>query len=721
MNKKNRHTKTIFNIRFDVLVCLFLVLATLAVYWQIRNHEFLLWDDGVYVTENTHVTTGLSLKNISWAFTTDHASNWHPITWMSHMLDVQLYGMKPGRHHLTNLLIHIFNTLLLFLILTRMTGKLWQSGFVAALFSFHPLHVESVAWLAERKDVLSTFFWLLTIGCYTRYVEQPGINRYVLVLICFVLGLMSKPMLVTLPFVLLLLDYWPLNRLKIDDYGLSFKWITSPILLEKLPLFVLAAASSVVTFMIQQRSGAVGSLNLFPLDSRISNALVSYVNYIWKMLWPFHLAFFYPHPMTLPRWQVTGACLLLLAIFFLVIWRFKRYPWLAVGWLWYVGTLVPVIGLVQVGEQSMADRYTYVPLVGLFIIIAWGFPELVEKWHRKKIFLSLLVTALFSICLLTSWRQVGYWKNNIMVYAHALDVTAGNYVAHNNLGLTLAEQGNITNAIHHYTEALKIKPGFVHAYNNLGAALAEQGQFEEAIRFYNEALRLMPRFAGAHHNLGVTLAEQGKHNEAIIHYNEALRIEPNFIDARNNLGYVLVKQGRLIEAENAFREVLRMDPGNEKGFYNLKEVLEIQKKMDVSIEEVLAELNHKTKDPLLHYKLGNLYKRKGELDKAIEQYQKALSIKPVFVQALNDLAITYAIKGNYDEALSVLKRSTELQPDDTDALYLIASIYARQKETEKSIEWLKQALQRGYNNWNLIKTDHAYKRSLTRISHEEFI
>jgi Flp pilus assembly protein TadD len=591
MNKKNRHTETIFNIRYDVLVCLFLVLATLAVYWQIRHHEFLIWDDGDYVTENRHVTAGLSLKNLSWAFTTDHAANWHPVTWMSHMLDVQIYGMNPGRHHLTNLLIHIVNTLLLFLILTRMTGELWQSGFVAALFSFHPLHVESVAWLAERKDVLSTFFWLLTMGSYTWYVERPGINRYVWVLFGFILGLMSKPMLVTLPFVLLLLDYWPLNRLKLDDFGFSLKGIISPILLEKLPLFVLAAASSVVTFMIQQRSGAVGSLNLFPLDSRISNALISYVNYIWKMLCPFHLAFFYPHPMTLPRWQVTGVCLLLLAIFFLVIWRFKRYPWLAVGWLWYVGTLVPVIGLVQVGEQSMADRYTYVPLVGLFIIIAWGFPELVEKWPRKKLILPLLVTALFSIYLVMSWRQAGYWQNNMTLNAHALDVTEGNYVAHNNLGLALAEKGNTTEAIHHYTEALKIKPDFVYAHNNLGAALAELGQFEEAIKFYNEALRLMPRFAGAHHNLGVTLAKQGKHHEAITHYNEALKIEPDFIDALNNLGYILVKQGRLIEAENAFREVLRMDPGNEKGFYNLKEVLKIQKKIDVSIGKVLAELN----------------------------------------------------------------------------------------------------------------------------------
>lgn len=625
------------------------------------------------------------------------------------MLDVQLYGMNAGAHHLTSVLIHIINSVFLFLIFNRMTHRFWPSAVVAALFALHPLHVESVAWLSERKDVLSTFFWLTTIGGYIWYVERPGIHRYVWVLFCFILGLMSKPMLVTLPFVLLLLDYWPLNRLKIDDNRWSFKATTSPILMEKIPFFALAAASSVVTFAFQQDTGAVGSFDLFPLDSRIANALVSYVNYIWKMIWPFHLAFFYPHPIILPKWQVTGAGLILMSIFLLAMWKVKQYPWLAVGWLWYVGTLVPVIGLVQVGGQSMADRYTYVPLIGLFIILAWGFPELMKKQHHKKLILSILVTALFSFCMITSWRQAGYWKNDMVLNAHAIEATEGNHVAHNNLGLALADQGNTTAAIRHYTEAFKIKPDFAYAHNNLGAALAKQGQFEEAIRSYNEALKLMPRFAGAHHNLGVTLAEQGKYTEAVIHYKEALKIEPDFIDAHNNLGLILAKQGRLFEAENAFREVLRIDPGNEKNRSNLKEVLELQKKIDAIIEKTQAKLNHVSNDPILHYRLGNLYKSRGEADKAIEMYQKALLIRPAFVEALNHLAISYAIKGHYDKALSYLKKSTELKPDGADAFYLTASIYARQKEIEKSIESLEKALQRGYNNWEHIKTDDNLK------------
>jgi len=729
MNSKNRNTKTIFNIRCDILVILFLVITTLSVYWQVRNHEFLIWDDNFYVTENRHVLTGLNLENISWSLTTRHAFNWHPLTWLSHMLDIQLYGMNSGSHHLTNLLIHTINSILLFLIFNRMTNRLWQSGFVAALFALHPLHVESVAWLSERKDVLSTFFWMLTVWSYAWYVERPRINRYLLVIFFFILGLMSKPMLVTLPFILLLIDFWPLNRL-------SIKRIKSSILWEKVPFFALSTVSSVITFIVQQRSGAFGPIDFV---ARISNSLVSYVSYIGKMIWPFHLTFFYPHPIVLPKWQVTGACLILITIFFLVMWQVRRYPWLAVGWLWYVGALVPVIGLVQVGEQSMADRYTYVPLVGLFIIIAWGFPELMGKWYNKKLILSLLVTALFSICMVTSWRQAGYWKSDIMVNAHALDVTKDNYVAHNNLGLALAEQGKTTDAIRHYTEALKIKPVFVHAYINLGVALAVQGRLEEAVKEYKEALSIKPRFAGAHNNLGFVLATQGKTEDAIRHYKEALRINPNYVKAHNNLGLVLAEQGRaeeaakhyaealridpyftnalnnlgialikqdrLKDAENLFRRVLRIDSGDEKGRYNLKKLVAIQRNINLSIKKIHEELKNKPEDFKLHYKLGNLYKSKGETDKAIDQYEKALAINPQFIDALNHLTIAYAMQGEYKKGLNLLKTLVKRQPDIPETHYLVASMYARQDNVEKSIHWLKLAVKKGYDNWQRIKTD----------------
>ncbi|MBL7207805.1 MAG: glycosyltransferase family 39 protein, partial [Desulfobacterales bacterium] len=414
-----------FTLRREGVVCLFLALTVLAVYWQVGNHEFVNYDDKDYITENQHVQAGLTLKSIAWAFTSTHAGNWHPLTWLSHMLDCQIYGLNPCGHHFTSVFFHILNSILLFLVFKRMTGAFWKSAFVAALFALHPLHVESVAWAAERKDVLSAFFWMLTMGSYIRYVERPGTNRYLLVLLFFALGLMAKPMLITLPFVLLLLDYWPLGRFHVrkpeaaqpseekpqkdtkskkrksrkrlaknavqakKTTGSDYQWsLALSLLWEKIPLFVLAAASSVVTFFVQQSGGAVRSLDALPLFVRISNALVSYISYIVKMILPHNMAILYPHPKDFSIWQVAGACLLLACISFIAIRSMKRYPYFAVGWLWYLGTLVPVIGLVQVGLQSMADRYTYIPLTGIFIIIAWGISDLAAKWCYKKEWLA---------------------------------------------------------------------------------------------------------------------------------------------------------------------------------------------------------------------------------------------------------------------------------------------------------------------------------------------
>lgn len=382
-NRNNR-----LKIRPDLLISLFLVMAILAVYLQVRNHDFINFDDDLYVTINPHVQAGLTLDSITWAFTSTRASNWHPLTWLSHMLDCQIYGMNPGQHHLTNVLFHILNTLLLFFVFMRMTKDLWQSGFVAALFALHPLHVESVVWLAERKDVLSTFFWMLTLWSYVRYVERSGLNRYLPVLFFFILGLMAKPMLVTLPFVLLLLDYWPLKRFRLgssedgqdcrpERFYLGFIW-------EKIPLFLLSAGSSVITYMVQKSSGAVSTLAVIPVHVRIANAIVSYVSYIGKMIWPHNLTILYPYLKSIIYWQVVGAGLLLAVITVVVFRMMKTKPYVAVGWFWFLGTLVPVIGLVQVGLQAMADRYTYVPLIGLFIMVAWGVPDILGKWRYKK-------------------------------------------------------------------------------------------------------------------------------------------------------------------------------------------------------------------------------------------------------------------------------------------------------------------------------------------------
>jgi len=580
MTKINNRSKEFIIKHRDILVCLFLVMATLAVYWQVQNYDFVELDDNAYIYENRHVQEGLTLESITWAFTTIHAGNWHPLTWLSHMLDCQFYGMNSGWHHLTNLFLHTANTLLLFLVFRKMTGSLWQSCFVAALFALHPLHVESVAWVAERKDVLSTFFWMLTMWSYIWYVEHPVVHKYILVVLFFALGLMSKPMLVTLPFVLLLLDFYPLNRFQFQQSDGSAKAqqrsIALRLILEKIPLFVLVAISSAVTFYAQKHGGGVATLEVIPIKARVANALVSYVKYIGKMVYPSKLAVIYPHPGMLPWWQIAGACLLLVSISFLAIRVVKQSPYFAVGWLWYLVTLVPVIGLVQVGTQSMADRYTYVPLVGIFIIIAWGIPELAAQWRFKKIWFITLAIVLLSTLMTVTWKQVGYWKNSITLFEHTLEVTSNNWMSHSNLGAALHIQGRTEEAIEHYLQALRLKPNHVDVHNNLGLALYSKGRTEEAIDHYLQALRIKPDDVNAHNNLGFTLYNQGRITKAIEHYLQALRIKPDFEKAHNNLGVALIRMGNIKGAISCFQEALRINPAYVNAKNNLKNALMMQ-------------------------------------------------------------------------------------------------------------------------------------------------
>ncbi|MHC4658730.1 MAG: tetratricopeptide repeat protein [Planctomycetota bacterium] len=464
-------------------LCVYLVLAltTLTVFWQVRS-------------------------SITWAFTTDHASNWHPLTWLSHMLDCRLFGTEPGWHHLTNLLFHVMNTLLLFAVLNRMTRALWRSAFVAAAFALHPLHVESVAWIAERKDVLSTFFWMLTMAAYLRYVNRPGVSRYLLTLLPFALGLMAKPMLVTLPFVLLLLDYWPLGRFQNGQATKDTKrhrrktpttsslWrVFYRLILEKLPFFALAVLSSIITFIVQQKFAAVATTRQFPLTGRIANALISYLAYIEKMIWPSRLAMFYPYPHRADLiGQAVVSALLLIFISIVVIWMMRRRRYLLTGWLWYLGILVPVIGLVQVGDQAHADRYSYIPLTGLFIIIAWGLPDLLAKWRFRKIALALSAIAVLSALSIRAYIQQGYWRNTITLCEHALEVTEGNYVAHYCMAADFLHRGQIEQAVTHYHQTLQIKPNYFKALGSLAAAFARQGKADQAVKYYTEALLRKP-------------------------------------------------------------------------------------------------------------------------------------------------------------------------------------------------------------------------------------
>jgi tetratricopeptide (TPR) repeat protein len=515
------------------------------------------------------------------------------------MLDCQLFGLRPGLHHLTSLLFHLANCVLLLLILRKMTGALWRSAFVAALFAIHPLHVESVAWVAERKDVLSAFFWFLSIWAYAHYAEQPGLKRYLLVLLFFGLGLMAKPMVVTLPFVLLLLDYWPLGRLQWQNV----RPVSDPeiprssffrLVWEKIPLFALTTVTIIATVVVQDKVGALKSLEAFPLTTRIANALVSYISYMAKMIWPHNLAVYYPHPNTIPLWQVAGAGLLLIFVSVLVIKAAKNRPYLAVGWLWYLGTLVPVIGLVQVGSQAMADRYTYLSLIGLFIMIAWGVPSVLAGWRYRRIVLAISTAIVVLGCVVGTWWQVRYWKDSVTLFKHTVKVTSNNHFAHNNLGVALARGGRLDEATYHYSQALRIKPDRAEVHNNLGNALAaqgnvdravghysqalemaNQGKTEEAINHYTEALKLEPDYAGAHYNLGTVLAEQGRTEEAINHITEALRIMPYWAGAHNNLGVLLERRGRLDEAIRHYSEALRLDPDYAKARNNLERALRL--------------------------------------------------------------------------------------------------------------------------------------------------
>jgi len=549
----------------------FLLLSTLAVYAQVRNHELVNYDDLAYVGENEQVLNGLTREGFVWAFTTGYENNWHPLTWLSHMLDCELFGLSATAHHQINLLFHLANTLLLFVVFKRMTGSLWRSGFVAAAFALHPLHTESVAWVAERKDVLSTFFWMLTMIAYVYYARRPRVARYVLVLLFFALGLMAKPMLVTLPFVLLLSDYWPLKRFgtcrgearnkQAEDVQRAVyqRSTFSGLLWEKLPLFALTVFSCVVTYIAQQSGGAVNPIRP---GLRIANAVVSYCDYIGKMLWPRGLAVLYPHPHQVQIGLLAGCAILLVGVTIAAILQRRHRPWLTVGWLWYLGTLVPVIGLVQVGAQARADRYTYVPLVGLFVVVAWGLGELVGGRRYRKIMVGIATGAAFCGLTVCTWLQVGYWRDSITLLEHAVQVTPNNTIAHTNLGVAWKARGEINKAIKHYRKALELGGGGFRAYNNLAAALRKQGKIDEAIEQYQKALQLKPDSWQVHYNLALALTDKGRLDSAIEHCRKALKLSGGFAQCHYLLGQALRKKGKIDEAIKHYEALLRVKPGH---------------------------------------------------------------------------------------------------------------------------------------------------------------
>jgi protein O-mannosyl-transferase len=647
-----------------IWISLALIAANLIVFSPTWHFGFLTFDDPLYVSKNAEVARGLSWQNFLWAFTTSHAASWHPLTWLSHMLDVQLYGMTAEYHHLTSVLLHIANTLLLFWVLRRMTGAWKPSALVAGLFAVHPLHVESVAWIAERKDVLSTLFFMLTLHAYVSYVRRPQPLRYFVVLAAFALGLMSKSMLVTLPFVLLLLDVWPLGRVQLKAGQLQ---IWRKLIFEKIPLAALAVAACVITFMVQLKGGTVQHLDSFPLSLRTANALLSYALYTVKMLWPTNLGAFYPFE-ALSGWWVAASVLGLLVISVLAIRLVRRYPDFLIGWLWYLITLLPVIGLIQVGGKSRADRFTYVPLIGIFITLAWGIPRLLSRWRYRDITLQTAIGILFCLLIIASRNQVYFWQSDLSLWEHTAQIADSSYFAHHNLGIALIDRGDIHGGIHQYAEALRINPTSAETHNALGEVLSKEGRLDEALTECREALRYRPGFAAAHSNLGAVLAKQGKLEAAISEFREALRIEPGNAAILYNMGFALADQGKLEEAVIQFREALRINPAYAEAYNRLGNVLLTLGKEDEAIAQYTKALQF---DPGLadaHNNFGVALMNQHRDNEAIAHFEEALRINPQFMQAHNNLGLVLMNQHQPDQAVEHFNEALRIMPGQPDVI-----------------------------------------------------
>jgi tetratricopeptide (TPR) repeat protein len=581
--------------RRDIQISVVLVLITVGVYWQVHTFDFVGLDDPYYVTDNPHIRRGLSWEGVRWALTADltsktpYADYWQPVTFLSRMLDVELFGFNPAGHHLMNLLFHVVNVLLLFALLRRLTGAVWRSAFVAAIFAVHPLQVESVAWVTERKDVLSACLALLTLWCYVAYASRPSVGRYLLIMILFPLGLMAKPMLVTLPFVMLLLDYWPLSRVQLRRS--EFKRVFG-LIVEKVPMLVFSVLSVVLTWSNEpQRTSWKILLSYVP---------TSYVWYISKLIWPTNLGVrSQQSSLTLPAGQVATSTAILIAVFALAIWQARRRPYLTVGWLWTAGMLALVVGL-----NPHSDRFMYLPMIGLLICVAWSAAELVARWPRAKIVVTTLGVMTVTVCMVCACIQSRYWRNSISLFTRAIAVSPNNYKAHNNLGNTLLWQGNVDEAIAHFHEALRIKPDDEPSHVNLGNALAKQDKFDEAVAHFQTAVQYNRSSYSAHNNWGALLARMGRHDEGLAHFREAVRINPDFDLAQRNLGRALALQGNKQEAMAHFAAAARLKPD----------------------------------DAPAHYDLGRVLAELGDTAQAIAQYHEALRLAPDFTDAINSLA-----------------------------------------------------------------------------------
>ena len=722
------------------VICLLLALVTLAVYWRTTSFNFINYDDHDYITENYRVLGGLTWHGAKWAFITGHTGNWHPLTWFSHMLDAQLFGGRAGGHHFTNVLLHIANSILTFLLLRQLTGAQWRSAIVAAFFALHPLHVESVAWVSERKDVLSVFFGLLALWCYAQYVEASKSHtpkkkiQYGLTLSFFALGLMSKPMLVTLPFVLLLLDYWPLKRFPVDskkDWRPALWRLTW----EKLPFFALSTASCVVTFLVQREGGAVQSLTNFPLSFRVQNAFVTYARYLGKTFWPADLANPYPYPEQWPVSRVLFSAVLVVGLCIAALLLTRTRPYAFTGWFWFWGALIPVIGIVQVGIQSMADRYTYLPLTGLFIVVVWGVAEFTIGKPVLKLVSGAVTACMIVACAWRTVDQLKYWHDSGALAQQALAVTGDNDVALTNLANHQLETGLVDDAIENYNKALRTisarggsnmdivavltaddnataneqrrllnldlrkSAACAEILNNLGTALARKGQVDEAILHYRAAIQLKPNHALALHNLAFELSARKQYDRAIALLEVAVRSKPDAPEIRNSLANALRESGRLGEAIAQYNEALRRAPTHAETHNNLGLALAAQGKQTQAIQHYEAALKSDSGLIEVHNNLGSALLKIGQVDEAIKQFRLLLQMMPEHARAHDNLGIALATKGQLDDAVAEIHEALRYDPDNANTHFNLGNVLALQGNFEEAARQYAETLR--------LKPDHA--------------
>ncbi len=683
-------------------VCGLLVLAVALVFGKTLLFDFVNFDDGNLVYENPMVQRGLTADGFIWALTTKGLNMWYPLTWLSYMMDTQLYGPKPWGYHLTNVLLHVATSVILFLVLRQATGKLWASAFVTFLFAIHPLRAEAVAWVGERKSTLSGLFFVSTIAAYVAYARRPfSLPRYLAVAGLFTLGLLSKPSLVTLPFLLLLLDFWPLERWRPPipgaaptggpaTGGVSLSWLA----IEKIPLVLLSAGASAAAVLSQGNN--IASLESLSIPVRIANALNSYVVYVVQFFWPAGLAPFYPNSEHLPAWQVAGACLVLVAVSVGAVMLWRKQPAVLVGWLWYLGTLVPMIGIIQIGSHARADRYTYLPDIGLAIALVWGLrygmEQLLGAWPLRSRLYGVAGTLAVAGFMWVAWRQTEIWRDSGELWTHTLTCTSQNSTAHYCLGYFLANRGEDDEAIVHFQKALEIEPTYVDAHVNLASTLVRHGQIDQAIAHYRRALELDANYVSAHNNLGLALIDNGQVDEAIAHFRKALQIKPDAFQIHYSLAAALANRGQGDEAIDHFRRTIEIKPDFAEAHNGLGNALARRGKFEEAIAQFRKALEIKPDYAEPHYNLGLALAARGESDQAISHYRKALEIKPDYFKAHVNLGAELADCGKVDEAIDHYRMALEIKPDYADAYFNLGGAFARSGKPTEALENYQKAL-----------------------------